>query len=101
MKLVYQYIPIFFNFYTTSNHLHPLLVENCDSNSRLVVDGDDNCKFRLKKIKVVGCGGETVGKNPSHNALYGLINELAHAQRSKIGQTKDRLIPSICSRVYY
>ena len=26
----------------TSNHLHPLQVENCDSNSRLVVDEDDN-----------------------------------------------------------
>ena len=32
---------IFFNFQTTSNHLHPLQVENCDSNSRLVVDEDD------------------------------------------------------------
>ena len=40
MKLVYQYIAIFFNFSTTSSHLHPLQVENCDSNSRLVVDED-------------------------------------------------------------
>ena len=31
---------IFFDFITTSNHLHPLQVENCDSNSRLVVDED-------------------------------------------------------------
>ena len=29
---------IFFNFSPTSNHLHSLQVENCDSNSRLVVD---------------------------------------------------------------
>ena len=29
---------IFFNFSPTSNHLHPLQVENCDSHSRLVVD---------------------------------------------------------------
>ena len=42
MKLVYQYMVIFFNFLTTSNHLHPLQVENCDSYSRLVVDEDDN-----------------------------------------------------------
>ena len=35
---VYQYMEIFFNFSPTSNHLHPLQVENCDSNSRLVVD---------------------------------------------------------------
>ena len=38
MKLVYKYMAIFFNFQTTSNHLHPLQVENCDSSSRLVVD---------------------------------------------------------------
>ena len=29
-----------------------LQVENCDSNSRLVVDEDDNGKFRLEKGKV-------------------------------------------------
>ena len=46
MKLAYQYIAIFLNFSTTSSHLHPLQVENCGSNSRLVVDEDDNGKFR-------------------------------------------------------
>ena len=51
MKLVYQYMAIFFNFKTTSNYLHPLQVENCDSNSRLVVDEDDNGKFRLERVK--------------------------------------------------
>ena len=50
IKLAYQYIAIFFNFSTTSNHLHPLQVENCDSNSRLVVDEDDNGKFRLDGV---------------------------------------------------
>ena len=43
MKLVYQYSP-------TLNHLHPLQVENRDSNSWLVVDEDDG-KFRLKRVK--------------------------------------------------
>ena len=38
IKLVYQYMAIFFNFPPTSNHLPPPQVENCDSNSRLVVD---------------------------------------------------------------
>ena len=52
MKLFYQYIVIFFNFSPTSNHLHPLQVENCDSNSRLVVDEDDNGKFKLERV---GC----------------------------------------------
>ena len=33
---------IFFNLSPTSSHYHPLQVENCDSNSRLVVDEDDN-----------------------------------------------------------
>ena len=42
MELVYQYMTIFFNLSPTSNHLHPLRGENCDSNSRLVVDEDDN-----------------------------------------------------------
>ena len=51
MKLVYQYIIIFFNFALTSNHFHPLQVENCDSNSRLVVNEDDYDKFRLERVK--------------------------------------------------
>ena len=51
MKQVYQYMAIFCNFSTTLNHFHPLQVENCDSNSRLVVDEDDNDKFRLERVK--------------------------------------------------
>ena len=51
MKLAYQYIAIFFTFSPTSSHLHPLQVENCDSNSRLVVDEDDNGKFGLERVK--------------------------------------------------
>ena len=39
---------IFFTFSPTSNHLHPLQVENCDSNSRLVVNEDDNVNSGLK-----------------------------------------------------
>ena len=51
IKLAYQYMVIFFNISPTSNHLHPLQVENCDSNSWLVVDEDDNGKFRLERAK--------------------------------------------------
>ena len=51
MKLFHKYMAIFFNISPTINHLHPLQVENCDSNSRLVVDEDDNCKFRLQRVK--------------------------------------------------
>ena len=52
MKLVYQYMAIFFNISPTSNPLHPLQVENCDSNSRLVVDEDDNGKFRPERVNM-------------------------------------------------
>ena len=48
MKLLYQFIAFFVNLSPTSNHFHPLQVENCDSNSRLVVDKDDNVKSGLK-----------------------------------------------------
>ena len=40
-KLAYQYIAIFFDFSTTSNW----------RNSRLVVDEDDNVKFRFERVK--------------------------------------------------
>ena len=53
MKLVYQYMAIFFTFSPTSNHLHPIQVENCDSNSRLVVDEDDNVKSGLKGLNAL------------------------------------------------
>ena len=33
--------------------MHPLHVENYDSNSRLVVDEDDNGKLRLERLKVL------------------------------------------------
>ena len=41
----------FFHLSPISSHLHPLQVENCDSNMRLVVDKDDNGKFRLQRVK--------------------------------------------------
>ena len=44
---------IFFNFSPTLNHLHQLQVENCDSNSRPVVDEDDNGKPRLERVKTL------------------------------------------------
>ena len=48
-----QYITIFFNLPPTSSHLHPLQVRNCDSNLRLVVDEDDNGKFRLERFNAI------------------------------------------------
>ena len=51
IKLVWQYMAILFIFSPLLNHLHPLQDENCDSNSRLVVDEDDNGKLRLQRVK--------------------------------------------------
>ena len=51
MKLIDQYMAIFFNLSPTSNHLRPLQGENCDSNSRLAVNEDANGKFRLERVK--------------------------------------------------
>ena len=46
-----MYMAIFINFSPTSSHLHPLPVANCDSNSWLGVDEDDNGKLRLERVK--------------------------------------------------
>ena len=58
MKLFYQHmakLAFFSNFSPASYHPHPLQAENCDSNSRLVVDEDDNGKFRLERVKTAKC----------------------------------------------
>ena len=44
---------IFVNLSPTSSHFHPLQVEHCDSNSRLVVDEDDTGKLRLERVNVL------------------------------------------------
>ena len=51
-------------------HLHSLQVENCESDLRPVVDGDDNSKFRLERVKVlettiVALSDERVHSEPS------------------------------------
>ena len=53
MKLFYEYMVIFFNLSPTSSHLYPLQAVNYDSNSRLVVNEDDN-KFRLERVNQRG-----------------------------------------------
>ena len=44
---------IFIDLSPSSSNFHPLQVENCDNNSRVVVDEDDNGKFRPEKVKWV------------------------------------------------
>ena len=55
MKLFYQYMAIFVILSPSLSHLHSLQVENCGSNSRLVVDEDDNGKFRPERVKKSTC----------------------------------------------
>ena len=64
MKLFYQYMTSFSNFSPNASHLYPLQAENCDSNSRLVVDKDDNGKFRLDRVLI-----EVYAANPIEEAL--------------------------------
>ena len=61
MKLFYQYMAIFVNLSLSSSHLHPLQGENCDSNSRLVVDEDDNGEFGPERV------------NKSNNAIFQIL----------------------------
>ena len=51
IKMSYQYTAIFFNLQITSSHLLTLQVENCDSNSRLLVDEDGNGKFGHERVE--------------------------------------------------
>ena len=74
MKLVYQYVIIFCNFLTTSSHLRPLQVENCGSNSRLVVDEDDNDKFRIERVN-------------KHNCVYLYVFKFLRASQSIFATT--------------
>ena len=45
-----------------SSHLHPLQVENCDSNSRLVNE-NDNGKFRLERVGTITTVTDDQGDN--------------------------------------
>ena len=86
MKLVYQYLEIFFIVSHTSSHLHPLQVENCDSNSRLVVDEDDIGKFRLERVKVVTVSLPITPTSSGYNITYILysLNRNIYVCRSTV-----------------
>ena len=97
MKLVHQYMIIFFNFSPTSNHLHPLQVENCDSNSRLVVDEDDNVKSGLKGLKGLAKPTTWINQNKTlSGALFNhsiltfiieMLNNVDISQKTYLHQT--------------
>ena len=72
MKLVYQYMTIFFTFSLASAHLHLLQVENCDSNSRLVADENDNNKFRLRRVNMKRRANKDNSCDKQANGYYGI-----------------------------
>ena len=74
MILVCQYMTILFNFSLNSSHLHPLQVENCDSNSWLVVDEDDNCIVRLQRVEGEGVIIRKLKKNQEAGMQLYLMN---------------------------
>ena len=49
MKLVYQFIEIFIFIHIKS--YSSTTSQNCDTNSRLVVDEDDNGNFKPERVK--------------------------------------------------
>ena len=75
VKLIYQYMGIFFNFSPTSNHVHPLQMDNCDSNSRLVVNEHGSGKFRLERVESLrGIRWFIEIKHLSHEFLYVVLH---------------------------
>ena len=88
MKLVYQYMVIFFNFSLAANHFHSLQVENCDSNSRLVVDEDDYGKLRLERVKVPVKSVQSYGRNRKYTRFI-----------SKIGLVENRCCTAVFRRL--
>ena len=92
MKLVYQYMAIFFNFKTTSNHLYPLQVDNCDSNSRLVVDKDENGKSRPERVNrhCLRFGAASISpsqqptKSEKFNHFWSVIGQFSASQTGRL-----------------
>ena len=84
MTLVYQYMTVFLYFSLTASYLYPLQVANCDSNSRLVVDKDDNVKKGLKGLtlepinKIIGMFTtlKLCLANALHNLKWAIINHI-------------------------
>ena len=68
------------HFPPTSSHLHPLQVENWDSNSRLVTDEDDTGKYRSERVEycTYSC----------HNSVNS-FSQLAPKVRVTLGEVSD------------
>ena len=58
-------------FLIMGTYFHPLHINNCDSNARLVLDEDDNCKFRLKRVK-----GYLINNKPDISVNFKSVSEV-------------------------
>ena len=75
---------IFFNFQTTSGHLHSLQVENCDSTSRL----ERVQEFRVERVKGQCCASVAYGETTSSQHCYQcvVIRYVPRRQRGRFNQ---------------
>ena len=92
LKLVCQYKDIFFNFSPTSSPLYPLQVENCDSNSILVEDEDENGMFRLERVRCKTDQHEHESEHAGGDKMTRnfLLSDAKRAQtRNKLNQFKN------------
>ena len=87
IKLVYKYmalLAIFFTFSPTSSHLYQLQVKNSDSNSRLVVDEDDNGKFRLVRVNSTHLCSDVAGINEAVVTLTKKLSQVILLSHSSL-----------------
>ena len=85
---------IFYHLSPTSSHFHPLQVENCDSNSRLVVDENDNGKVGLKGVKGLKHSYTYIYQARSPNErifFHSLIGLDSRLTRRRLGTSDSRL----------
>ena len=71
MKQVYQCMAFKF----ISSHLHPLQVENCNSNSRLVVDEDANGELKIERVKRA-CTAIMTHKSAIYIFFWGFLEKI-------------------------
>ena len=96
MKLFYQYMAIFLNFSPTSNHLQPLQVKNCGSNSRLVVVEDDNGKLRPERVKQ----NAGINKYDQYTHIYVLVLKIWKLYHEISVNSPSNLKMSLVMRIY-
>ena len=83
---------IFFHLSPTSSQFHLLQVENCESNSRLVVDEDDNDKVRLERVKIYLHTYIYLARSPNERIFFhSLIGLDSRLTRRRLGTSNSRL----------